>query len=86
VGAHQRAQAETAFAEPCRFKRWPDVPIHAVAGRDDRFFPVDFQRRVVAERLNRSIDVLRGGHLIALSNPRGLADQLLNYLDRGRGA
>ena len=67
------------FAEPCRFERWPNVPIHAIAGREDRFFPVDFQRRVVAERLQAPLDVLPGGHLIALSNPRGLADQLLSY-------
>src|SRR4030095_13210384 len=24
----------------------PDVPIHVIAGRDDRFFPLDFQRRI----------------------------------------
>jgi pimeloyl-ACP methyl ester carboxylesterase len=84
--AHQRAQAETMFAEPCRFERWPNVPIHAIAGRDDRFFPVDFQRRVVAERLQAPLDVLPGGHLIAISNPHGLADQLLHYLDREPGA
>jgi pimeloyl-ACP methyl ester carboxylesterase len=84
--ARQRAQAEAVFAEPCRFAGWPDVPIHAIAGRDDRFFPLDFQQRVVAERLQVSLDVLAGGHLIALSNPRGLGDQLLRYLDAQRRA
>lgn len=79
--ARQRAQADTVFAEPCRFAGWPEVPIHAIAGRDDRFFPLDFQRRVVAERLKVPLDVQPGGHLIALSNPRDLADQLLSYLD-----
>ena len=72
--------ADTVFAEPCRFEAWPEVPIHAIAGRDDRFFPLDFQRRVVDQRLHTVVDVLPGGHLIALSNPRGVADQLLDYL------
>ena len=78
--AHIRDEADIVFAEPCRFKAWPAVPIHAIAGRDDRFFPLDFQRRVVEERLHIKVDVLPGGHLIALSNPRGVADQLLDYL------
>ena len=54
--------------------------VHAIAGHDDRFFPPDFQSRVVEERLHIKVDVLRGGHLIALSNPRGVANQLLAYL------
>jgi len=80
--AHQRPEADIVFREPCRFEAWPDVPIHVIAGRDDRFFPVDFQRRVAQERLHAEIDELAGGHLLALSNPDGLADQLLGYLGR----
>ena len=80
--AHQRPEADIVFGEPCRFEAWPDVPIHVIAGRDDRFFPVDFQRRVAQERLHAEIDELAGGHLLALSNPDGLADQLLGYLGR----
>jgi hypothetical protein len=48
-----------------------------VAGSDDRFFPLEFQRRVVRERLGLDVDVLPGGHLMALSRPRELADHLL---------
>jgi pimeloyl-ACP methyl ester carboxylesterase len=81
--AHERSEADVVFAEPCRFETWPAVPIHVVAGRDDRFFPIEFQRRVARERLNASLDELPGGHLVALANPRGLADQLLGYLQRG---
>jgi pimeloyl-ACP methyl ester carboxylesterase len=81
--AHQRPEADIVFGEPCRFEAWPDVPIHVIAGRDDRFFPVDFQRRVAQERLHAEIDELAGGHLLALSNPDGLADQLLGYLRTG---
>ena len=77
---HQRSQADIVFSEPCRFEAWPEVPIHVIAGRDDRFFPIDFQRRVAGERLHVTVDELAGGHLLALSNPRGLVDQLLGYL------
>ena len=77
--AHERAEADTIFGEPCRFQAWPEVPIHVIAGRDDRLFPIDFQRRVAKERLGVTVDELAGGHLVALSNPRGLVDQLLGY-------
>jgi pimeloyl-ACP methyl ester carboxylesterase len=80
--AHQRPEADIVFGEPCRFEAWPDVPIHVIAGRDDRFFPVDLQRRGAQERLHAEIDELAGGHLLALSNPDGLVDQLLGYLGR----
>jgi pimeloyl-ACP methyl ester carboxylesterase len=78
--AHQRPEADVVFGEHCRFKAWPQVPIHAIAGRDDRFFPIEFQRRVAEERLNLTVDGVAGGHLVALSNPRGLVSQLRGYL------
>jgi pimeloyl-ACP methyl ester carboxylesterase len=80
--AHERPEADFVFGEPCRFEAWPEVPIHVIVGRGDRFFPIDFQRRVAQERLHVEIDELSGGHLPALSNPRGLADHLLEYLRR----
>jgi pimeloyl-ACP methyl ester carboxylesterase len=54
-----------------------------IAGRDDRFFPIELQRRVAKERLDVAVDVIFGGHLLALANPPGLADQLLRYLRKG---
>jgi pimeloyl-ACP methyl ester carboxylesterase len=77
---YQRPEADIVFGESCAFTAWPAIPIHVIAGRDDRFFPIDFQRRVAKERLGVDADVLPGGHLIALSNPRGVAEQLLRYL------
>jgi pimeloyl-ACP methyl ester carboxylesterase len=80
---HERGEAEIAFTQPCRFDRWPAVPIHVVIGRDDRFFPAAFQERVARERLGHSltsIHVIPGGHLVALSNPDGLAERLLAHL------
>jgi pimeloyl-ACP methyl ester carboxylesterase len=81
--AQERPEADVVFGEPCGFEAWPAVPIHVIAGRDDRFFPIEFQRRVAQERLQLGVDELPGGHLLALANPRGLADQLLGYARQG---
>jgi pimeloyl-ACP methyl ester carboxylesterase len=72
-----RDESEAAFGSPCDFTAWPDIPIHAVAGRDDRFFPTEFQRRLAKDRLGVEADVLPGGHLIALAQPEPLARYLL---------
>lgn len=74
---YQRNESEAAFETPCDFGEWPDVPIRVAAGEGDRFFPVEFQQRVARERLGIEADVLPGGHLLALSQPRALADYLL---------
>jgi pimeloyl-ACP methyl ester carboxylesterase len=78
--ARERREADIVFGEPCAFEAWPAIPIHVIAGRDDRYFPLEFQRRVAQERLHLPVDELQGGHLLALANPRGLADQLLGYV------
>jgi pimeloyl-ACP methyl ester carboxylesterase len=75
--AYQREEAELVFGQACDFDRWPSVPTHVLAGADDRFFPVALQRRVASDRLGLSIDVIPGGHLIALANPAGVAEYLL---------
>jgi pimeloyl-ACP methyl ester carboxylesterase len=77
-----REEAETVFGEPCRFERWPDIPIHVLAGKNDRFLPIEFQRRVARDRLGKEVDELAGGHLVALSNPEGLTERLIAY-ERG---
>jgi pimeloyl-ACP methyl ester carboxylesterase len=65
------------FAQPFPLEKWPDVPTHFIQGADDRFFPLDFQRRVVRERLGLDLEELPGGHLLALSRPKELAAALL---------
>ena len=77
---YQKPEAEIAFSQPCDIKEWPGVPTRVVAGRDDRFFPVAFQRRVARDRLGLDTDEVPGGHLAALSYPAGLAERLLAYL------
>ena len=74
-----REQADTVFGEPCCFERWPNIPIHVLAGRDDRFFPIEFQRRVARERLRKEVEEIPGGHLVALSNAEGLTERILAY-------
>jgi pimeloyl-ACP methyl ester carboxylesterase len=75
--ARPHEQSGSVFAQPCRFERWPAMPIRVIASADDRFFPVEFQRRVARKRLGTDVEVLAGGHLVALSNPQGLAERLL---------
>jgi pimeloyl-ACP methyl ester carboxylesterase len=60
---------------------WPDVPTRVIAARHDRFFPLEFQRRVARERLGVEVDELAGGHLVALSRPAELADRLLHHTE-----
>jgi pimeloyl-ACP methyl ester carboxylesterase len=79
-GNHLRNQSGRPFGDPWPLKAWPDVETHVLVGRDDRLFPVDFQRRVARERLSITPDELDGGHLVALSNPVAVAHSLVAYL------
>lgn len=76
--SHQRPEADAVFESACDFADWPAIPIRVLGGEGDRFFPLDFQRIVARDRLNLEPDAVPGGHLIALSNPDGLADYLLH--------
>ena len=72
-------QSMTLFALPWPLAKWPDVATRFLQGRDDRFFPIAFQRRIVRERLGIPVDEMPGGHLVALSQPAELADRLEAY-------
>jgi hypothetical protein len=74
---YQRPEADVAFGSACDFSAWPPAAIRAVAGADDRFFPVAFQQALARDRLGIEADVLPGGHLIALAHPAELASYLL---------
>ena len=72
AGAHAGPQAAAPMREPYPLKRWPEVPTRFVLARQDRFFPADWQRRVVRERLGIEPAEIAGGHCVALSRPREL--------------
>ena len=74
---HQRPEADIAFEQPCPFERWPDVLTTVLAGRDDRLFPLDFQRRVARERIACAVQALPGRHLNALSEPQAVTAALV---------
>jgi pimeloyl-ACP methyl ester carboxylesterase len=78
---HDRPEADIVFSQSCDVPHWSNVRTRVVAGLDDRFFPVDFQRQVARQRLGIEMDVIPGGHLLALADPSGLA----HYLDRDAG-
>ena len=77
TGRRLRAQTGRPFDDPCPIAAWPAVPTRVVVPRDDRLFPIEFQRRVATERLGLDIDPIPGGHLPALSQPEALASALL---------
>jgi pimeloyl-ACP methyl ester carboxylesterase len=74
---YRRSEADIVFRSVCDFEAWPSIRIRVLAGRDDRFFPVGLQRRVARDRLGVEADVLPGGHLLPLAQPRQVADYLL---------
>jgi pimeloyl-ACP methyl ester carboxylesterase len=76
---HLRVQSGTPFEKPWPLAAWPDVPTRFLLCRDDRFFPADFQRRVVRERLGITPDEMDGGHLPALAHPDELVARLEAY-------
>ncbi|MET0914649.1 MAG: alpha/beta fold hydrolase [Jiangellaceae bacterium] len=73
------AQSGTPMAEPWPLAVWPDVATRVLTARDDRFFPVEFQRRIARQRLGITPDEVPGGHLVALSQPKVLTDRLEAY-------
>jgi len=74
---YRRTEADIVFGSVCDFNAWPPIRIRVLAGRDDRFFPVGLQRRVARDRLGIEADVIPGGHLLPLAQPRLVADYLL---------
>jgi pimeloyl-ACP methyl ester carboxylesterase len=82
---HQPSEADIGFGAVCDFAAWPAIEIRVLAGEDDRFFPVDLQRRVARDRLGIEVDVLPGGHLLPLAQPRLVADYLLHTNRSGDG-
>src|SRR4051794_10855998 len=77
---HGHEQSGTPFLSPWPLAAWPDVPTRFLLCRNDRFFPAEFQRRIVKERLGITPDEMDATHLPALSNPVELAQRLDAYV------
>lgn len=73
---HLRRQSDAVVAQPWPRSAWPDVATRYLLCRDDRFFPADFQRRMVADRLDVVPQEMEGGHLPALARPLELVARL----------
>ena len=83
--SRERAHPSPAcVAAPWPLQALPEVPTHFVLCSEDRFFPADFMRRVVAERLGVVPDELAAGHCVALSRPKELAGILHGYAQKRR--
>jgi pimeloyl-ACP methyl ester carboxylesterase len=78
--ARERRQSETPGSEPWPLATWPDIPTRAIVGRDDRFFPVDWLRTAIRDRLGIAPDEIDSGHCPALSRPQELARLLAGYV------
>jgi len=76
---HVFPQSGGVMAAPWPLDAWPDVPTRFLLCRDDRFFPPEFLRPVVRERLGIEPDEMDGGHTPALSHPHELAQRILRY-------
>lgn len=75
----ERSQAGPPWDEPSPLKAWPDVPTRFLLYRDDRFFPPEFMRPVVRDRLGIEPDEVDGSHSAHLSRPAAVADRLHQY-------
>jgi pimeloyl-ACP methyl ester carboxylesterase len=71
--------ADAVWEKPWPLTTWPSVPTRFLAGRHDRMFPLEFQRRVVRERLGLEPDVIDTGHLAALARPDEFVARLEHY-------
>ena len=74
-----RRQADRPGRQPWPLDAWPDVPTRYLLCREDRFFPAQWMRGVVRERLGIEPDEIDGGHCPALSRPVELAERLERY-------
>ncbi|MGH3889700.1 MAG: alpha/beta fold hydrolase [Pseudonocardiaceae bacterium] len=78
---HGREQSDGPMAQPWPLTAWPDVPTTFLLCSDDRFFPAEFQRRVVREWLGIEPVEMAGSHHPMLSRPAELAEHLQACLD-----
>jgi pimeloyl-ACP methyl ester carboxylesterase len=74
-----RSQTGTPFMKPWPLDEWPAVPTKFLLARDDKFFPAQWLRTIVRDRLGIEPDEMPGDHNPMLSHPKELADRLEAY-------
>jgi pimeloyl-ACP methyl ester carboxylesterase len=79
----ERHQSGAVFDKPWPLDAWPDVTTRFLLCTEDRFFPAEFMRRVVRQRLGVTPDEMKSGHLPALSHPMELVERLEAYRTGG---
>ena len=77
-----RDQSGTPMGEPWPLDAWPDVPTTFLLCKDDRFFPADWMREIVRDRLGIEPIEVPGGHCAYLSRPEPLAAAILEAHDQ----
>jgi pimeloyl-ACP methyl ester carboxylesterase len=81
--APPRNQTSTLFEEPWPLAGWPNVPTRFLLCRDDRFFPADWLRALVKDRLGIDATEIPGGHCAFLSQPEAMAAALVECWTEG---
>jgi SAM-dependent methyltransferase len=84
LGKERAHPSAASMASPWPLAALPDVPTHFVLCTEDRFFPPDFLRTVVSERLGVVPDEIAASHCVALSRPKELADILEGHARQRR--
>jgi pimeloyl-ACP methyl ester carboxylesterase len=77
----EREQSSTPMSQPWPLEAWPEAPTRFLLCTEDRFFPANFMRRVVRERLGIEPDEIAAGHMPMLSHPQDLAGRLLGLAE-----
>lgn len=78
----ERDQQGAWMSDPWPAERFPDVPTCAVVCRDDQFFPAQFMRRQISDRLSITPVEIPGGHYAPLTHPGAIATALTAFADR----
>jgi pimeloyl-ACP methyl ester carboxylesterase len=81
-----RDQTGTLFEDPWPLAAWPPVPTKFLLCRDDRFFPPGWMRVILKDRLGIEPVEIPGSHCAFLSQPRALAEALVECWSEVNGA
>jgi pimeloyl-ACP methyl ester carboxylesterase len=68
-----RNESEVAYSTRWPLDAWPRVPTRFILCSEDRLFPPEFMRRLVADRLGIVPEEIPAGHYAPLSRPLELA-------------